>query len=403
MVNNNRKLRFYIRLGCFILAILLLLPFPFWIKSSRIFVQTSSFVTICTILAGWTIWTGSILGLGFAIICLTKKRFFCRYICPVGLLLDTASGMKLPAKIWWKGCPPIGRYIAIITIAGAVAGYPLFLWMDPLVLFNNAFSVYRATDVVSVFISLSGIVILILLALTSGNLWCTRICPLGATQELLENIGSFFKKIVVSEKKDSEEKSASVITFPATRRMFLSIAAGVGLSLWAQKAGCAKTKDTPLRPPGAIEEDEFKGMCLRCGNCIRACPSGIIHVDTGQAGILGLLAPVIRYETEYCNEECNACIKACPSGALQSLNLEQKNKYVIGQAVVDMSLCLWGISDCNTCIRSCPFEAVKIYWDEEAYESYPVVDPAKCNGCGACEISCPTGDIKAIRVYKKID
>ena len=109
MVNNNRKLRFYIRLGCFILAILLLLPFPFWIKSSRIFVQTSSFVTICTILAGWTIWTGSILGLGFAIICLTKKRFFCRYICPVGLLLDTASGMKLPAKIWWKGCPPIGR------------------------------------------------------------------------------------------------------------------------------------------------------------------------------------------------------------------------------------------------------------------------------------------------------
>lgn len=104
---------------------------------------------------------------------------------------------------------------------------------------------------------------------------------------------------------------------------------------------------------------------------------------------------------DYCKKECKACTKACPSGALKTLTLEQKYKYIIGQARIDMALCLWGISDCNACVNACPFDAVKIYWNEEAYESYPVVDPLNCNGCGACEAYCPTGDIKAIKVWKK--
>ncbi len=403
MTGRKQNPRLYIRLVCFLLAALLLLPFPFWIHSSRILVQASPFVTICTFLAGGIIWVGSILGLLFSVIAIFQKRFFCRYVCPVGLLLDTVSGFKLPIRIWWKGFPPAGKYIVLLTAAGSILGYPLFLWMDPLAFLNNAFSVYRAASILSGIISLSGMIILILLALTSGNLWCARICPLGATQDILESIGSYcrsFKRPTMAVPLVKTEHGA---TLPATRRMFIAVVAGIGLSLWTRKIGQAKDGDTLLRPPGAIEEEEYTGLCVRCGNCIRVCPSGIIHPDTGQSGILGLLAPVVRYEDEYCNEECNACTKVCPSGALQSLNLKQKNRYVIGLARVDMSLCLWGISDCNTCIRSCPFEAVKIYWDEEAYESYPLVDPLKCNGCGACEAYCPTGDIKAIRVYRSTD
>jgi ferredoxin len=403
MKDKRYNQRMYVRLGCFLLVTFLLLPFPFRIDGSRLFVQASAFVTICSILAGGTIWVGSILGLVFSIISLWRKRWSCRYVCPVGLLLDTVSGMKFPGRIWWKGCPPIGRYIVLLTVAGAVVGYPLFLWMDPLAFFSNAFSVYKVSDVPSVLISLSGMVILILLALTSGNFWCARICPLGATQDLLEGIGAFCINFRKPVKIDSEKTTAHGNIFPATRRMFITIAAGLGLSLLAQKVVRARSKDVPLRPPGAIEEDEFTGLCLRCGNCIRTCPSGIIHPDMGQAGILGFLAPLIRYETDYCNEECNVCTEVCPSGALQTLNLEQKLEYVIGLAIVNRSLCLWGISDCNTCVHSCPLEAVKIFWDEEAYESYPAVDPLKCNGCGACEAYCPTGDLKAITVVKNTD
>jgi ferredoxin len=395
------KRRLYVRLGCFLLATLLLLPFPFWIDSSRIFVQASSFTTICTILAGRTIWVGSILGLVFTVISLARKRWFCRYICPVGLLLDTVSGMKLPVRIWWKRSPPIGKYIVLLTAAGAIFGYPLFLWMDPFAFLNNAFSVYNATDVLSAIVSLSGIVVLLLLTLTSGDFWCARICPLGATQDLLENIGSFCGNFRKTNRTESRVNAAPGYAFWATRRMFIAVAAGLGFSLLAQKIGQARSDDAPLRPPGAIKEDKFAGLCLRCGNCIRTCPSKIIHPDTGQSGVLGFLSPVVRYERDYCKKECNACTTVCPSGALQSLNLERKNRYIIGKASVDTSLCLWGVSECNTCLRSCPYEAIKIQFHEEAYESFPGVDPLKCNGCGACEVVCPTGNLKAIKVRKK--
>jgi len=399
----TNKRRLYVRLVCFLLATLLLLPFPFWIDSSRIVVQASSFITICAILAGGTIWVGSILGLLFAAISLARKRWFCRYTCPVGLLLDTVTGMKLPVRIWWRRSPPIGKYIVLLTAAGAIFGYPLFLWMDPLAFLNNAFSVYNATDVLSVIVSLSGIVVLLLLTLTSGDFWCARICPLGATQDLLENIGSFCGNFRKTNRTESRVKAAPGNAFGPTRRMFIAVAAGLGFSLLAQKIGQARSGDAPLRPPGAIREDEFTGLCLRCGNCIRTCPSKIIHPDTGQSGVLGFLSPVVRYKTDYCKEECNACTTVCPSGALQSLNLEQKNRYVIGKARVDTSLCLWGVSECHACLPSCPYQAIKVQWYEDAYESYPGVDPLKCNGCGACEACCPTGDLKAIKVLKRTD
>lgn len=397
MTNTNRL---YVRLSCLLLAILLLLPFPFWIDSSRVFVQASSFVTICTILAGGAIWAGSVLGLVFAVIALVKKRWFCRYICPVGLILDTVSGRKLSFWNWWKGCPPLGKYMVFITAAGALLGYPLFLWMDPLAFLNNAFSVYKATDVLAGIITLSGILILLLSAFTSGDFWCARICPLGATQDLLGSAGSYFKKFRKPGNADSKAETAPGNAVAASRRTFIAVAAGLGFSLVAQKIGRARSDKAPLRPPGAIQEDEFTGLCLRCGNCIRTCPSGIIHPDTGQSGVLGFLSPVVRFETEYCNEECNACTTVCPSGALQRLNLEQKNKYVIGKASVDTALCLWGFTDCNTCIHACPYDAIEVRWNEEAYESFPGVDPEKCNGCGACEAVCPTGDLKAIKVWK---
>lgn len=396
---TNRS-RLYVRLGCFLLATLLLLPFPFWIDSSRIFVQASSFITLCTLLAGGTLWVGAILGLLFAILALVRKRWFCRYVCPVGLLLDAVSGMKFPARIWWKRSPPIGKYVVLLTAAGAILGYPLFLWMDPLAFLNNAFSAYNATDLASVLVSLSGIVVLLLLTATSGDFWCARICPLGATQDLLENIGSFCGNLRKKNRTESGATATHGNSFPTARRVFLAVAAGLGCSLAAQKIGQARSDGAPLRPPGAIPEAEFTGLCMRCGNCIRACPSRILHPDTGQSGVLGFLSPVVRYETNYCNEECNACTSVCPSGALQRLNLEQKNRYVIGKASVDTSLCLWGVSECHACVGSCPYKAIEVRWYEEAYESYPGVDPAKCNGCGACEAVCPTGDLKAVKVRK---
>jgi MauM/NapG family ferredoxin protein len=402
MIHQQRLPRLYLRLGCFVLAILLLWPLPFWLNHSRIFVQASPFVSICVILAVGTFGMGSILGLGFSIMALARKRWFCRNICPVGLLLDGVAGIGLQKKTWWARFPSIGRYIALLTATGAVTGYPLFLWMDPLAFFNSAFSVYTATNLLSGVFSLTGLTILLFIALTSGDLWCARICPLGGTQELLAGIKALFKSTRKSRTVQIKETIKGGNTFSETRRAFLAIVAGAGLGFWAGRNGLSGSENAPLRPPGAIEENEFTGQCVRCGNCMRSCPSKIIHPATGQAGIAGLLAPVVRFETGYCIEECNACMKVCPSGALQDFNLEQKKRYVIGEAILDASLCFLvrGVNDCDICMRSCPFDAVQIYWDEDLYVAYPVVDSLKCNGCGACEVYCPTGNVKAIRVWK---
>jgi ferredoxin len=386
-----------------LLATLLLLPFPFWIDSSRIFVQASSFITLCTLLAGGTLWVGAILGLLFAIQALVRKRWFCRYVCPVGLLLDAVSGMKFPARLWWKRSPPIGKYVVLLTAAGAILGYPLFLWMDPLAFLNNAFSAYNATDLASVLVSLSGIVVLLLLTATSGDFWCARICPLGATQDLLENIGSFCGNLRKKNRTESGATATHGNSFPTARRVFLAVAAGLGCSLAAQKIGQARSDGAPLRPPGAIPEAEFTGLCMRCGNCIRALSFQEPSSGTGaiRSSLSDSCRPLVRYENEFTvMKNATPYISVCPSGALQRLNLEQKTRYVIGKASVDTSLCLWGVSECHACVGSCPYKAIEVRWYEEAYESYPGVDPAKCNGCGACEAVCPTGELKAVKVRK---
>ena len=121
---------------------------------------------------------------------------------------------------------------------------------------------------------------------------------------------------------------------------------------------CSGLSTASQKPYPLPDQGDFPGGCIRgarCGNCMRVCPSIIIHPDTGQSGILGFMSPVVRYETDYCIKECNACTKACPSRALHLLNLEQKYKYVIGTAQLDKALCFHGISDCNARVNACLF------------------------------------------------
>ena len=113
------------------------------------------------------------------------------------------------------------------------------------------------------------------------------------------------------------------------------------LGLWGRRVGITRVEAAPLRPPGAIAEDRFTGVCIRCGNCASACPPKIIHPDRGVAGVPGLLAPTLRYtDGEYCHKDCTLCTEVCPSGALQTLALPEKQRYIIGEALVDTNYCL---------------------------------------------------------------
>jgi ferredoxin-type protein NapF len=395
---RKHLLRLLVRLAGFSAFFALLWPVLPQIGAQQAAIQASPFAGPGSSLAVRDFAAGSIIGFAFAGIALAGRRWFCRYACPVGLLLEGVAQIGLKKTSWWANLPAIGRYAALATFGGALVGYPLFLWMDPLAIFSSAFSVRVAANAVSAIVAgfLPGL--LVFLGLTSGTLWCARLCPSGGTQELLASIKPGLAKIWMHPSPSGLRPEGRT---RQRRRIFLFTAAGVAAGLWARKSGASRRSETLLRPPGAVPENRFAGLCLRCGNCMRACPSNIIHPDTEEAGPAGWLAPVVRYDHAYCLEDCHACTKACPSGSLQSLNLEEKARYVIGEAVVDLSLCMLvsGEKDCDACMRACPFHAVQIHWDEEQYVAYPVIDAGKCNGCGACEVVCPVRGTRAIKVW----
>lgn len=72
-----------------------------------------------------------------------------------------------------------------------------------------------------------------------------------------------------------------------------------------------------LRPPGALDEEDFLASCIKCGQCVQVCPVAAIKLgDIGDG--FGIGVPYIAARDQACDFSCDAvqCILACPTGAL---------------------------------------------------------------------------------------
>lgn len=393
---RSSRLRLAGRWFAFITAVALTWPRGAESWTSVLLPALSPHVGLASALAVRSVGLLTLLMLPVLGLALFKPRWFCRYLCPTGFLQERSERLRPAAAQRFGRVPEVGSWLVLLTFGGAGLGYPLFLWLDPLALFNGFLLAWRQPLTLTALMAGLGLPLLLLFNLLLPRVWCARICPLGATQDLLALPRRFVRQRFRNQSR--ENSKFPVLGFASSaRRGFLNACLGAAGALFVMTPrGRAAL---PLRPPGALNESNFTGVCVRCGNCAQACPSRIIHPDLGSYGLASFLTPVLRFDEDYCRENCHRCNQVCPSAAIARLLLADKRKQIIGAARVDLDLCLLAEGkECTVCIRRCPFEAVAIQTSEDGFSTQPRVDLTKCNGCGACEAACPTRPRRAMRV-----
>lgn len=133
-----------------------------------------------------------------------------------------------------------------------------------------------------------------------------------------------------------------------------------------------------IRPPGALFEEDFLKRCIKCGQCMRVCPTNVIQPGSLQGGLENLWTPVLnnRIGTSGCQLNCVACGHICPTAAIRNITLDEKlgkgefketGPVKLGTAFVDRNRCLpWAMTKpCIVCEENCPVSPKAIYTKEE--------------------------------------
>jgi polyferredoxin len=287
-----------------------------------------------------------------------ERRLWCRHLCPLGALLGVVSRWSLfGRRIDADACTRCGRCGQVCPL-GAVREDGV------------------ATDVTRCQLGLE----------------CADVCPTGAI--------TFGRRT----------RAGGVATYDPSRRALLAAGALAlvgGFSVYGFQAG--RRQDAYLvRPPGAVAETALLGLCSRCGQCMKVCPTNVLQPSL-RSGWDGMFTPELSFVHGYCDYSCNECGKVCPTGAIQALTLEAKRNTVIGRAYIDRNRCIpWAdFKDCIVCQELCPTPEKAIVLQVES-----VVDPKGttvslkrpwvladlCIGCGICEANCPVSYEAAVRV-----
>ncbi len=183
-----------------------------------------------------------------------------------------------------------------------------------------------------------------------------------------------------------------------SRRKFIQTslcAVGTGGVVLALLNNSAKADDFVfIRPPGALDAEDFYSACINCGLCVEACPYDTLRLFDLTAGKDAATPYFVARDIpcEMCPDI--PCLAACPTGALDP-KLTDINQATMGLAVLthpERCNSYIGASYCDSCFRACPLtgDAIKMEYGRTSMGGMfqPVVDPDICTGCGKCEAAC---------------
>jgi len=292
-----------------------------------------------------------------------ERRFWCRNLCPLGALFGILSS-RAPFGLSVDGgsCTACGQCREVCRM-GAIAG--------------EGERVIRKRDCILCYD-------------------CVESCQPGAIRH-----GAF-----------PGDVQDSIPIFPLSRRAFFG-ALGVGLFLPLTAGRTARPDGLPasvIRPPGALSEDRFLGLCLRCGECMRVCLTNGLQPTLLEAGAEAMWTPRLVSRTGYCEYSCTLCGQVCPTGAIKELDPLSKKKVCIGTAVIIRDRCIPYIrpEQCMVCEEHCPTPEKAIVFDDVPMGGpegvvvikRPRVLPELCIGCGICENKCPLESDSAIVIIR---
>jgi MauM/NapG family ferredoxin protein len=299
------------------------------------------------------------LGLNFV-----RRRFWCRYLCPLGALLGIIAWRPWLRRrvdaVSCNGCGLCGQ-----ACHGAASDQPGTGWKPQECM---------------------------------GCMNCTPACPKSCA-------------VFDLTKPWTRHESEGSINL-ARRNLLASGAAGIaGVMLLRSSPQARGQTFNPdlIRPPGSRAETDFLARCIACGACMKICPTGGLQPAILEAGLAGLWTPRFVMTIGYCDHECNRCGQVCPTQAIAPLAIDEKKQTHIGLAVFDFNRCIpyaYG-RNCMVCEEHCPVPTKAIYFRPAELTDrngnvktilQPRVDPEHCNGCGICENVCPFKDRPAIRI-----
>lgn len=332
--------------------------------------------------------------------------------------------------------------------------WPALDWINSTLLlpiFQGIESVFQAALPVAFFF-------LLILGLNwiAERFWCRYLCPLGAMLGIVSRTAIFRREVsdactncgicaanCPTGTIDKENGYASdpaeciycydcaadcpvnAISFPAhsplkpvqrqsydpDRRQLLRTLGGTvaGISLLGVETIQRRQPARMIRPPGAQQTD-FTSVCMRCGECVRVCPTQGLQPSMLEGGLQNLFTPRLVPRLGACSFACSACIQVCPTGAIPPQTPEQKQQTPIGLASIDSDRCLvWAYNTiCSICEEVCPLAEKAIQLEEVQIVNVqgeqitlqrPSVIRELCIGCGACEYHCPVGGEAAIQVF----
>jgi MauM/NapG family ferredoxin protein len=342
-----------------------------------------------------------LLFLGLLALNLYERRFWCRYLCPLGALLGLLSRWSLLRREVAEGCTACGacgsrcpggaepRSHRLDGPApplapkqpGPDSRRPANPPADPAQVGNAG---WRPTECHACF-----------------N--CDDICPHSLIR---------FKLGLPQLKTAQPGQTPAPPALDLGRRRLVTAAVAGMVAVPLLRVGHppeGRAHPRLIRPPGARPEKEFLARCVKCGECMKVCLTGGLQPTLLEGGLEGLWTPILVPRMGYCEYHCTLCGQVCPTGAIERLGVAEKTEVRIGLAMFDRNRCLpwaYGIP-CIVCEEVCPTPKKAIWFEEvemlnrdgePVRVQRPHVDLTLCIGCGICETLCPVVDQPAVYV-----